>query len=159
MDDLNTEVQTGDAYLHAVLDTVVDSIISIDPKGIIQSFNRAAERVFGYRAKEVIGRNICMLMPEPYQSHHDSYLANYLRSGQAKVIGLASREMQALRKDGGIFPIELGVSEVKTQGLHFFVGIVRDISERKKARTNAGRTCHTLGGGSIHNSGWLDYHR
>lgn len=133
MDHVNRDVQNNNAYLHAVLDSVVDSIISITPTGIIQTFNRSAERVFGYKAEEMIGQNIRILMPEPHQGAHDGYLANYLRTGEAKVIGVAGRELEALRKDGSVFPIDLSVNEIKTNDIHYFVGIVRDLSERKKA--------------------------
>ncbi|MDQ8186479.1 PAS domain S-box protein [Pelagicoccus sp. SDUM812002] len=120
-------------FLHAVLDTVVDGVIAIDRKGIIQSVNNAAERVFGYESQEIVGKNVNVLMPEPYHSEHDGYLTNFHRTGEAKVMGIAGRELFAKRKDGSVFPIELGISamEIDTQSL--YVGIVRDITERKSA--------------------------
>jgi PAS domain S-box-containing protein len=116
---------------HAILNNVVDSIITIDEKGSILSFNPASERVFGYSADEVLGKNIKLLMPEPYRSEHDQYLINYLTSGIAKIIGM-EREVSGLRKDKSQFPLELAISEVRVGEDRFFTGIVRDISERKK---------------------------
>lgn len=114
----------------AIFETVVDGIISIDERGRIDAFNPAAERIFGYRADEVIGRNVSMLMPEPYRSAHDGYLAGYLRTGRAGVIGIG-REVTGLRKDGSTFPIDLAVAEKHIAGQRRFTGIVRDISARK----------------------------
>ncbi len=115
----------------AILDNVVDGIITIDEKGLVQSFNPASERIFGYSTDEVLGKNIKFLMPEPYQSEHDQYLINYLTTGVAKIIGLG-REVLGLRKDISQFPLELAISEVYVGEDRFFTGIVRDISERKQ---------------------------
>lgn len=114
----------------AIFETVVDGIITIDERGRIDAFNPAAERIFGYRADEVIGRNVSMLMPEPYRSAHDGYLASYLRTGRAGVIGIG-REVTGLRKDGSTFPMDLAVAEKNIAGQRRFNGIVRDISARK----------------------------
>ena len=121
----------SEAHAQAVLNTAVEGIITIDEHGIVQSFNLAAERIFGYSAEEIIGRNVHWLMPNPYHDEHDSYLCNYLSTGQKKIIGIG-REVQGLRKDGSVFPLELAVSEVNIAGQHHFTGIVRDISERKQ---------------------------
>lgn len=121
-----------DARLPAILNTVVDGIITIDEGGTVLSLNPAAERIFGYPAVEVIGRNVNMLMPEPYHSEHDGYLANYRRTGVKKIIGIG-REVRGLRKDGGIFPMDLAVSETQFGKERLFTGIVRDISERHQA--------------------------
>ncbi len=118
--------------IQAVLDTVVDGIITINQRGTISGFNPSAERIFGYQAKEVVGQNINMLMPEPYHSEHDGYLSNFIKTGKAKIIGIG-REVTARRKDGTIFPIELGVSAFTVGNERMFVGSVRDISERKAA--------------------------
>jgi two-component system sensor kinase FixL len=120
------------AHGRAVLEAAADAIITIDAVGIIQSFNPAAERMFGYRAEEVIGWNVHLLMPAPYRHQHDDYLSRYLRTGEKRIIGIG-REVQALRKNGRVFPIELAVSEVCTPGMHHFTGIIRDISERKES--------------------------
>ncbi len=116
----------------SVLESAVDGIITIDARGRIETFNPAAEEMFGYRAGEVVGNNIKMLMPEPYRGEHDGYLKNFMDTGDAKIIG-TGREVTGLRKDGGRFPMELAVSEMKVAGKRMFTGIVRDISERKKA--------------------------
>lgn len=118
--------------LEAVLNTVIDGIITIDHHGNIQSFNRSAERIFGYRPDEVIGKNVKMLMPDPYHSEHDGYLKNYQETGDKKVIG-KGREVEAQRKDGSIFSMELGVNEMAVSGEKMFVGTIRDISDRKQA--------------------------
>ncbi|MGA2033886.1 MAG: PAS domain S-box protein [Thermoguttaceae bacterium] len=118
--------------VRAVVDHVIDGIIAINHHGQIESFNPAAERIFGYRAAEVIGRNVNMLMPEPHRSQHDGYVANYLRTGQAKIIGIG-REVLGLRKDGSTFPMDLAVTEFQLEQRRTFVGLVRDVSERKRA--------------------------
>ncbi|MFO1059652.1 MAG: PAS domain S-box protein [Dongiaceae bacterium] len=121
-----------EARLHTILESTVDGLITIDETGVIRTFNGPAERIFGYRADEVIGRNVSILMPEPYRSRHDRYLATYLRTGQARIIGIG-REVEGLRKDGSIFPLDLAIGEmVVEEGRREFVGTVRDISERKR---------------------------
>jgi PAS domain S-box-containing protein len=122
----------NESHLKAVLESVVDGIITIDEKGKISSFNPGAERIFGYSASEVIGQNVRSLMPEPDRSSHDSYMNNYLTTGKAKIIGVG-REITGLRKDGIRFPADLAISEFWLGDKRFFSGMVRDISERKKA--------------------------
>jgi PAS domain S-box-containing protein len=121
----------SEAKMRAILNTAVDGIITIDEGGTVESCNAAAERLFGYPAGEVIGRNVKMLMPEPHQSEHDEYLGNYLRTGRAKIIGIG-REVFGMRKDGTTFPMDLAVSEVKLGDRRLFTGIVRDLTERKR---------------------------
>ncbi len=115
----------------ALLAAAVDAIIVIDGAGIISAFNPAAERMFGYSAAEVAGRNVKVLMPEPYQSEHDGYLRHYHDTGEAHIIGIG-REVTARRADGSIFPIDLAVGEIHGGEHRRFVGIIRDISERKR---------------------------
>ncbi|MDR3416509.1 MAG: PAS domain S-box protein [Nevskia sp.] len=122
----------------SILDTAVDGILTIGEDGLIKSFNRAAERIFGYRAVEVLGRNVSMLMPQPYRAEHDDYLHNYLNSRRKKIIGLG-REVEGLRKDGTVFPLELSVGEVTVSGGHVFTGIIRDITDRKQVESEARR--------------------
>jgi PAS domain S-box-containing protein len=116
----------------SIVDNVVDGIISIDEGGTIQTFNSAAERIFGHAAAEVIGQNVKILMPEPYRRDHDGYIANYVRTGQAKIIG-SGREVEGRRKDGSTFPLDLAVSVFYIGSRRYFTGVVRDITERKRA--------------------------
>jgi PAS domain S-box-containing protein len=120
-----------EARLAAVVSTAVDAIITIDGQGTIDSANPATERLFGYRFDELAGRNVSMLMPEPYRGEHDAYLLRYLRTGQAKIIGLG-REVVGLRKDGTLFPLDLSVSEFSVGGRRMFTGILHDASNRRR---------------------------
>lgn len=115
----------------AILKTAADAIITIDERGIIESFNPAAEKIFRYDAREVIGQNVKLLMPAPHCDEHDGYLIRYLKTGQARIIGIG-RELIGRRKDGSTFPMDLAVSEVSDGAERFFTGIIRDISERKE---------------------------
>lgn len=124
-------LRESEAKARAVLETTVDGIITIDRAARIESFNQAAEDIFGYAEEEVKGRNVKMLMPEPYRSEHDSYIRNYHETGRRKIIGLG-REVEGRRKDGSVFPMELAVSEVQVGEERRFTGIVRDISERRR---------------------------
>ena len=116
--------------LRAILDTAIEAIITIDERGRIESANPATERLFGFHAAEMIGQNVSMLMPSPDRERHDTYLSNYLRTGEAKIIGIG-REVMCWRRDGTLFPAELSVSEMQLAGRRSFTGILRDISERK----------------------------
>ncbi|HWG43915.1 MAG TPA: PAS domain S-box protein [Gemmataceae bacterium] len=115
--------------LRAILNTAADAILTIDQRGIIQSVNPTAERMFGYTAAEMIGQNVTILMPSPYRDEHDGYLARYLRTGEKRIIGIG-REFEARRKDGSVFPVELAVSEI--EHLQLFTGIIRDNTRRKE---------------------------
>ena len=126
------QTETSEAQMRAVVDHALDSIITIDERGVVQTFNPAAERTFGYRAADVIGRNVSMLMPAHDREHHDDYLRNFLGGGAAKIIGIG-REVIGRRKDGSTFPMELGVSDMRIGEQRYFCGIVRDITQRQQA--------------------------
>jgi len=121
-----------DNILRAIIDNAVEGIITINDKGIVESFNPAASRLFGYSPEEVVGENIRILIPEPHHSQHDNYVLNYLDTGDAKIIGVG-REVIALRKNGSQVPISLSVSEVKLGDRTIFTGLIRDISAQKDA--------------------------
>jgi len=125
-------VRESAVRLKAIVDTAVDGIITIDERGIVESMNPAAERIFGYTHQEVVGKNVAMLMADPERGDHDQYLENYLRTGQQRIIGTI-REVRGRRNDGSIFPMELAVSETRLGLRRIFTGIVRDITELKKA--------------------------
>lgn len=125
------QLKESEAKARSILETTVDAIITIDPRGGIKSFNKTAEKLFGYRSSDVIGKNVRILMPEPYRGEHDDYMNRYLDTGQRKIIGIG-REVTGRRKDGSNFPMYLAVSEVKLPDQHIFTGIVRDISEQRR---------------------------
>ncbi|MBF0448396.1 MAG: response regulator [Magnetococcales bacterium] len=124
------EIEDRNEQLRTIIDTAVDGIIVIDEKGCIRNFSPAASRMFGYDPSEVVGRNIKMLMPEPFHSQHDGYLLNYVTSGDKTILDTAGREVVGKRKDGQTFPLDLAVSEGWNKKGRFFTGIVRDISQR-----------------------------
>ena len=127
----NRRAETSDARYRSIVDTAVDGMVVIDANGVICSFNKAAETLFGYGADEAIGRNVAMLMPEPDHSAHDVYLDNYRRTGIPRIIGIG-REVVGRRKDGSHFPLELSIAEWRDGGQRYFTGIVRDITRRKQ---------------------------
>ncbi len=127
---IELQLKESEERTRAILDNAVDGILTINKHGIVASINPAAEKLFSYAKGEVIGQNIKMLMPEPYHSEHDGYLANYQNTGKRKIIG-SGQEVVAQRKDGSTFPIELAVSETQTTEGPVFTGIVRDITDRR----------------------------
>ena len=138
-----TAFHDSEERLRAILETAVEGIITIDERGIVESMNRAAEKLFGYAAAEVIGKNVSILMPSPYREQHDGYLNNYRQTGHAKIIGIG-REVVGQRKDGTVFPMDLAVSEVKLADKRVFTGFVRDITERKRAEQKLAELANTL---------------
>ena len=128
-----TEIALKEQAQHtqAILDNMIDGIITIDQHGIIGSFNPAAERIFGYTSEEVFGQNVNMLMPSPHRENHDRYLHNYHSTGVKQIIGIG-REVEGQRKDKSLFPMKLAVSEITHQGQPMYVGTINDISERKR---------------------------
>jgi two-component system sensor kinase FixL len=126
--DALTHLGEREAHLRSILDTVPDAMVVIDEHGIMQSFSAAAERLFGWRAEEVTGRNVSILMPQPYRDAHDSYLTRYLTTGERRIIGIG-RVVVGERKDGSTFPMELSVGEMQSQAERYFTGFIRDLSE------------------------------
>jgi two-component system sensor histidine kinase ChiS len=119
-------------HLQAIVDSAVDGIITINEEGIIQSANPAVGKLFGFSGSELLGRNVSVLMPSAHSHNHDDYIKRYLQTGEARIIGIG-RELQAVRRDGSVFPIELAVSELSINGGRYFTGIIRDITARKQA--------------------------
>lgn len=128
---LQQSLEASELRVRSILEHLVDGVVTIDEQGIVQSINPAAERIFGYRPGEVAGENVKILMPEPYRSEHDGYLKRYLETGKGRILGIGPREVKGRRKDGGIIPIDLATSEMRIGDQRTFIGVVRDISERK----------------------------
>ena len=129
--ELYRKIGRSESRLRALVDTAVDGIITIDQYGTIQSFNNPAEQIFGWLQDEVLGRNIRMLMPEPHHSQHDHYLARYMRTGEAHIIG-TGREVTGLRKNGSLVPLRLALGRADTPSGTLFVGFLIDLSLRKQ---------------------------
>lgn len=125
-------LEISETRLRSILENVLDGIITINEQGIINSFNPSAEKIFGYDKKETIGQNIKILMPEPYHSEHDKYISNYMDTNDYQIIGIG-REVIGKHKDGSTFPIDLSVSTTLLHKHRIFVGVIRNITDRKKA--------------------------
>jgi two-component system sensor kinase FixL len=134
-----------DALFQTLIATAVDGIMVIDNSGHVIVYSGACEHLFGYAAEEVIGKNVSMLMPEPYRSAHDGYLNHYVETGEKRIIGIG-REVRGRRKDGSVFPMYLSVGEGVLKGKRVFVGIVHDISDRKERDSKI----HELQGELLH---------
>jgi two-component system sensor kinase FixL len=126
---LEERLRASEARWRSIIDSAVDAIVLIDSRGCVEAFNPAAERLFGYHETDIIGRNVNILMPSPYHEQHDSYLARYLQTGQAKIIG-SGREVTGRRADGTTFPLHLSVGEVLLGGERKFTGILHDLTAR-----------------------------
>lgn len=124
-------IREREHYLSTLLDNVIDAIVTIDGSGTIETFNHAAEQMFGHTQADVAGHNVSILMPEPHRSAHDGYLLHYLNTGEARVIN-QTRELEGLRQSGERFPLELAVSQISHQGQVRFIAVIRDIAERKR---------------------------
>lgn len=122
-----------EAHLRSLLDALPDAMIVIDTDGVIHSFSAAAERLFGYSAAEAIGRNVSILMPQPYRETHDDHLRRHLATGERRIIGIG-RIVVGLRKDGSTFPMELAVGQMHSDGRRFFTGVARDLTERQQTQ-------------------------
>ncbi|MBF0358109.1 MAG: EAL domain-containing protein [Magnetococcales bacterium] len=127
------EISISESKNHAILQSAIDGIVTIDERGIIQTANHAVENIFGHAPGTLIGKNIKILMPQPYRDAHDSYLEKYLSTGVKNIIG-SIREVEGICPDGGKFPLELSVSELTVDGKTFYTGILHDITERKLAK-------------------------
>ena len=126
---LEGQLRASEGRWRAIVESAVDGIIVIDSRGRIEAFNPAAERLFGYTERQVMGHNVDMLMPSPYREEHDHYLSRYMTTGRAKIIGIG-REVTGQRKDGSTFPLHLSVGEISSAGESKFTGIVHDLSAR-----------------------------
>ncbi len=126
---LEERLRGSEEHWRSIIESAVDGIVVIDSHGRVEAFNPAAERLFGYTAAEVLGRNVSMLMPSPYREEHDDYLRRYLTTGHAKIIGIG-REVTAMRRDGTTFPVHLSVGEMSIRGEQKFTGILHDLSSR-----------------------------
>ncbi len=130
-----TSIHNGhenEARLRAIIQTVVDGIITIDEHGVVESVNPALERIFGYTARNLLGHSVNRLMPAPFSQQHDGFIKRYRQTGEARVVGIG-RETVGQRKDGSIFPVDLAVSEWWLGDRRMFTAVVRDITERKRA--------------------------
>ncbi len=137
-----TELQKSQDQLQAIIQNAMDGIITINEKGLIEGFNPAAEQIFGYASDEVRGQNVSLLMPEPNRSAHDGYLSRYTQTGAQRILGARGREVIAIRKSGEEFPMELSASKMVLGGQCYFVGIVRDITERKLTEEKIAHLAH-----------------
>src|SRR5262245_40998342 len=131
---LEERLLTSEARWRSIVDSAVDGIVVIDSHGRIESFNPAAQRLFGYAEREVIGQNVNMLMPPPYREEHDAYMSRYLATGERRIIGIG-REVSARRRDGTVFPVHLSVGEMSINGERKFTGILHDLSARIRIET------------------------
>jgi two-component system sensor kinase FixL len=136
-------LQDSEERMRAIFETAVDAILTIDERGILERLNPAAQRLFGYTEAEVAGKNVSMLMPAPHRAQHDGYLEHYLRTGEQRIIG-KGREVEGLRKDGTLFPMDLTVAEMRLGDRRMFTGMVRDITERKEAEDKHGKLMHEI---------------
>ncbi|HLQ25094.1 MAG TPA: ATP-binding protein, partial [Acidiferrobacterales bacterium] len=125
------ELQQNEARIRAVVDNVLDGIVTINERGVVESFNRSAERIFDYSSEEIIGRQFNTLLPKRDRSEYETYVKNYARVDKERMIGFGL-EITGQRKNGSTFPMELGLSEMRLGDGRVFVGIVRDITDRKK---------------------------
>ncbi|ADE11267.1 diguanylate cyclase with PAS/PAC sensor [Sideroxydans lithotrophicus ES-1] len=139
---IKVDLEKSQDQLQSVISNVMDGIITINESGLIQGFNPAAEDIFGYSQQEALGKNVNMLMPEPHHSLHDTYIDRYLHTGQASILGIRGRETSAIKKNGEEFPMEISISEMVLGGHRYFIGIVRDITERKKAEQKIAHLAH-----------------
>lgn len=133
---MEQELADAVAFSNAILESAAEAVITIDTGGNIETFNPAAQEMFGYSLQDIRNKNVNILMPEPYHSQHDRYLDSYLATNNPKIIGIG-REVRAQRADGSVFPIHLSVSEVTIHQHRKFVGLIRDMTAQREAESNA----------------------
>ncbi|MEI6066950.1 MAG: SpoIIE family protein phosphatase [Methylococcaceae bacterium] len=138
-DNLVKEAQEAECKVTGIITHLFDAVIMIDERGIIETVNPAAEKMFGYSSDEIIGRNVNILMPEPYASEHDGYIRNYLITKIPKILGKNRREVLGMRANGEVFPIDLITSKMCINGHFEFIGIVRDMTDYKRAEDEVKR--------------------
>jgi PAS domain S-box-containing protein len=138
------QLHDSEAYIRSLMNNLIEGVISTNEYGVIETFNPAAEKMFGYTGSEIIGQNVSLLMPKSDRNQHDSYLKHYLETGKTKVHLGATREVVGQRKDGTVFPMDIAVGEMRWEEHIVFTGIVRDISERKRAEEQRTRLMHEL---------------
>jgi len=136
------ELEKSQSQLQAIIHNAMDGIITINESGEILGFNPAAEQIFGYSQRDIFGKNLNTLMPEPFHGAHDGYIKRYIETGKANILGTSGREVVAVRQNGEKFPMELSASEMVLAGQRYFVGIVRDITERKRAEEKIAHLAH-----------------
>ena len=138
----------GAGAVRAIMDSAVDAIVTVDERGVMRSFNRAAERLFGYSRQEAVGQPISLLMPEPHRSRHQQYIERYLATGEARIIGIG-REVEAARKDGSTVPVYLAVGEFEVAGERRFTGVLHDISADLEVRELRDRLAQAAGASAL----------
>jgi diguanylate cyclase (GGDEF)-like protein/PAS domain S-box-containing protein len=136
MANSESDLLSDQAHLRVVLETMLDGLVIVGDTGIVQVFNPACERLFGYRAEEVVGENIKMLVPAPHRRRHDGYLKRYRETGMPRIVG-PQREVEGQRKDGTVFPISLSLGEAEVDGEGYFIGVVHDLTEEVALRRDA----------------------
>jgi len=135
-------IRANEEKINAITSNVIDAIITIDKHGIIISANPAVKNIFGYSQEQMIGESIRLIVPEPWKSKHDEYLNRYRRTGDRKMIGKGYTEMQAVKYDGNIIPVELAISEAKVSGESIYIGVIRDITDRVKTQERLNYLAH-----------------
>jgi diguanylate cyclase (GGDEF)-like protein/PAS domain S-box-containing protein len=138
---LQYSLQLESTKSHKILEMAADGIVTIDTKGRIQSFNLAAQKIFGYSEEEVLQKNVSILMPSPHREAHDAHMERYLKTGRSHIFGL-TREFEGVRHDGKLFPMELAISEIRTGNTRLFTGMIRDISGQKLAQQRIKHLAH-----------------
>lgn len=136
------ELEKSQNQLQSIIRNVMDGIITINSHGEVQGFNPAAEKIFGYSQQEIFGKSVGLLMPKSFRTEHDGHIHRYLKTGESRTMGVSAREVAAIRKNGEQFPAEIAISEMILGGQQYFVGILRDITERKQTEQKIAHMAH-----------------